>query len=160
MLIHTFTQLFVTPWTVAHQATLSMGFTRLEYWSGSPCPPPGYLPNPGIQPRSATLRAVSLPSEPPGKLHVTSLSSFKYVLGWKQASWLQGCRIPWEVLWRGSFRLRVSLGFPGDARLFQLTCLHFSTPKVCVLVTKERKQVGISLIMLVCHIFLPLSFEN
>ena len=109
---------------------------------------------------SPTLRVVSLPSEPPGKLHVTSLSSFKYVLGWKQASWLRGCRIPWEVLWRGSFRLRVSLGLPGDARLFQLTSLHFSTPKVCVLVTNERKQVGISLIMLVCHIFLPLSFEN
>ena len=56
-----------TPWTVAHQAPLSMGFSRQEYWSGLPCPPPGYLPNPGIQPRSPALQADSLPPEPPGK---------------------------------------------------------------------------------------------
>ena len=43
---------FATPWTVAHQAHLSMGFSRQEYWSGFPCPPPGHLPNPGIQPTS------------------------------------------------------------------------------------------------------------
>ena len=41
-------QLFVTPWTVARQAPLSMGFSRQEYWSGLPCPPPGNLPNPEI----------------------------------------------------------------------------------------------------------------
>ena len=45
-------QLFATPWTVAHQALLSMGFSRQEYWSGLPCPPPGDLPNPGIEPVS------------------------------------------------------------------------------------------------------------
>ena len=45
-------QLFVTPWTVAHQAPLSMGFSRQEYWSGLPCPPPGDLPSPGIKPIS------------------------------------------------------------------------------------------------------------
>ena len=43
---------FVTPWTVAYQARLSMGFSRQEYWGGLPCPPPGDLPNPGIEPRS------------------------------------------------------------------------------------------------------------
>ena len=42
-------QLFATPWTVAHQAPLSMGFPRQEYWSGLPCPPPGDLPHPGIK---------------------------------------------------------------------------------------------------------------
>ena len=42
--------LFETLWTVAHQAPLSMGFFRQEYWSGSPCPPPGDLPKPGIEP--------------------------------------------------------------------------------------------------------------
>ena len=43
-------QLFVTPWTVAHQAPLSMGFSaRLEYWGGLPCPPPGDLPDPGTE---------------------------------------------------------------------------------------------------------------
>ena len=40
------------PWTVARQAPLSMGFSRLEYWSGLPCPPPGDLPDPGIKPAS------------------------------------------------------------------------------------------------------------
>ena len=44
--------LFVTEWTVAHQAPLSTGFSRQDYWSGQPCPPPGDLPNPGIEPTS------------------------------------------------------------------------------------------------------------
>ena len=42
-------QLFTTPWTVAHQAPLSMSFCRQDYWSGSPCPPPGDPPDPGIE---------------------------------------------------------------------------------------------------------------
>ena len=52
------------PWTVAHQASLSVGFSRQEYWSGLPCPPPGDLPNPGIKPRSPVLEVGSLASEP------------------------------------------------------------------------------------------------
>ena len=60
-------RLFVTPWTVALQASLSMVFSRQEYWSGFPFPSPGDLPNPGIKPESPTLQADSLPSEPPGK---------------------------------------------------------------------------------------------
>ena len=51
-------------WTVACQALLSMGFSRQEYWSGSPCPPPGNLPDPRIEPGSPTLQSDSLPSEP------------------------------------------------------------------------------------------------
>ena len=58
-------RLFATPWTVAHQAPLSMGFSRQEYWSGLPFPSPGGLPNPGIEPRSPTLQADALTSEPP-----------------------------------------------------------------------------------------------
>ena len=60
-------QLFGTPWTVAHQAPLSMGFSREEHWSGLPFPSPGDLPNPGIEPRSPELQADALTSEPPGK---------------------------------------------------------------------------------------------
>ena len=60
-------QLFATPWTVAHQAPPSMGFSRQEYWSGLPFPSPGDLPNPGIEPGSPVLQADALPSEPPGK---------------------------------------------------------------------------------------------
>ena len=52
---------------IAHQAPLSMGFPRQEYWSGLPFLSSGDLPNPGIEPRSPTLRADALPSEPPGK---------------------------------------------------------------------------------------------
>ena len=47
-------QLFETLWTVAHQGPLSMGFSRQEYWSGLPCPAPGDLPDPGIEPMSLT----------------------------------------------------------------------------------------------------------
>ena len=57
----------VTPWALAYQAPLSMEFSKQEYWSGLPFPPPGDLPNPGIKPRSPTLQADALPSEPPGK---------------------------------------------------------------------------------------------
>ena len=59
-------QLFATPWTVAYQASLSMGFSRQEYWHGLPFTSPGYLPHPGIKPRSPSLQADNLPSEPPG----------------------------------------------------------------------------------------------
>ena len=48
-------------------SSLSMEFSRQEYWSGLPFPSPGDLPDPGIEPRSPTLQADSLPSEPPGK---------------------------------------------------------------------------------------------
>ena len=59
--------LFVTLWTVARQAPLSMGFSRQEYWSELPFPSPRDLPKKGIKPRSAALQADTLPSELPGK---------------------------------------------------------------------------------------------
>ena len=83
--------LFEIPWTVAHQVPLSMGFSRQEYRTGLPFPSPGDLPNPGIKPRSPTLRADFLPSEPPGKLikkdriHIHILMSAKS---------LRSCPIP------------------------------------------------------------------
>ena len=60
-------QLFVTPWTVVHQAPPSMGFSRQEYWSGLPFTSPGDLLDPGIKPRSPALQADVLTSEPPEK---------------------------------------------------------------------------------------------
>ena len=51
--------LFVSPWTVAHQAPLSMGFSRQEYWSGLPCRLPGHLPDPGIEPTSLMSPALA-----------------------------------------------------------------------------------------------------
>ena len=57
----------VMPWTIVHQAPLSMGFSRQEYWRGLPFPPPGDLAHPGIETRSPALQADLLPSKPPGK---------------------------------------------------------------------------------------------
>ena len=72
-------RLFVSLWTVACQAPLSIGFSRQEYWSGLPCPPPGDLPNPGIEPVSLLFPELAggfLPLVPPGK-PIQSICSFK-----------------------------------------------------------------------------------
>ena len=72
-------QLFATSWTVAHQAPLSMEFSRQEYWSGLPFPSPGDLPHPGI--KSACFVSPALTDRfitaPPGKAHI--VSSFLYL---------------------------------------------------------------------------------
>ena len=69
-----YVQLFVTPWTVAHEATLSVGSSRQEYWSGFPFPSRGDLPDPGIDPeikpmspKSPVLASRFFTTEPPGK---------------------------------------------------------------------------------------------
>ena len=59
----------MTPWTVAHQAPLSIGFPRQKYSSGLPFPPPEYLSDTGIEPGSPALQADSSLPEPPGKPH-------------------------------------------------------------------------------------------
>ena len=58
---------FTTPWTVAHQTPLSMGFPSQEHWSRSPFPIPEYLPDPGIKPKSPAWQAESWTTGPPGK---------------------------------------------------------------------------------------------
>ena len=65
------------PWTVAHKAPPSMGFSRQEYWSGLPFLSPGDLPDPGIEPRSSTLQADALTSAPPGKPLNTRIQSLR-----------------------------------------------------------------------------------
>ena len=72
-------QLFGTLWAVAHQAPMSMEFSRQEYWGGLPLPSPGDLPDPGIEPRSPTLQADALPSEPPGKLNTMLTNKLFYI---------------------------------------------------------------------------------
>ena len=75
-------RLFSTPWTVAYQAPPSMGFSRQEYWSGVPFPSPEDLSKPGIEPKSPTLQADSLPSEPPGKpYNNTGVGSHSFLQG-------------------------------------------------------------------------------
>ena len=63
-------QLFVTPWTVAYQAPLSMGFPKQEYWRGLSFPSPGDLPDPGIEPTSSALAGGFIITEPPGKANI------------------------------------------------------------------------------------------
>ena len=71
-------QLFATPWTIAYQAPLSVGFSRQEYWSGLPFPSPGDFSHPGIKPGSPVLQAISLLSKPPGQPQVEPKSNGKY----------------------------------------------------------------------------------
>jgi len=69
---------FVIPWTVAHQAPLSIGFSRQEYWSGLSFPSPGDLPNLGIEPSSlaSCIGRRVLYTEPPGKSEYSNKNSF------------------------------------------------------------------------------------
>ena len=94
----THVQLFVISWTIACQAPLSMGFSRQEHWSGSPCPPPGGLPDPGTEPASLLLhwQAGSLP----------------LVLSWKPKMMWQG------LYWRTSSVSVFKVSF-GLARFLQ-----------------------------------------
>ena len=73
-------QLFVTPWTVACQTSLFMGFSRQEYWSGLSFPSLDDLPNPGIEPGSLALQADSLLCEPAGNPSLVFLVDRKQYL--------------------------------------------------------------------------------
>ena len=71
-------QLFVTPWTMAHQAPLPMGFSRQEYWSGLPFPFPGDLPNQGTEPHLLHCRQILYHLRHQGRLH-KMLRAFKFM---------------------------------------------------------------------------------
>ena len=94
---------FVTLWTVAHQAPLSMGFLRQEYWSGLPFPSPRDLPDPGIELTSPALAGGFFTPEPPGKpshLHATGILvtlqvSSKATSSMKPARQTEGL-LPWD----------------------------------------------------------------
>ena len=77
--------LFATPQTVAYQASLSMGFSRQECWSGLPFPSPGDLPNPGIEPGSPTLQADTLPLE---YIVMPSFRGFSPPRDWTRVSYI------------------------------------------------------------------------
>ena len=69
LIVPSYIQFFVNPWSLDHQAPLSMEFSRQENWSGLPFPSLGDLSDPGIEPKSPALQADSFPPEPPGKPH-------------------------------------------------------------------------------------------
>ena len=89
-------RLSATPWTVAYQASPSMGFSRQEYWSGLLFPSPGDLPNPGVEPRSPAWQEDSLPAEPQGKPKNTARVDYPFSRGsswprnWTGVSWIAG----------------------------------------------------------------------
>ena len=102
---------FATPWTVARQALLSVGFCRQECWSGLPCPPPvdpPYLGTEPVSPASLELQADSLPTEPPGKpikdkwsevaqLYLTLWDPMNYTIhGILQATVLEWVAVPFS----------------------------------------------------------------
>ena len=101
--------LFTTQWTVTHQA--SLWFSRQEYWSGLPSPPPRDLSNPGREPRSLTLQADSWPSESPGKPKNTGLGSPSLLQGILLTQELNqdllNCR---QILYQLSYQERLGAG--------------------------------------------------
>ena len=94
-------QLFVTLWTVAHQSPLSMGFSRQEYRSGLLCPPPGNLPDPGIEPVSPMAPALQVDSLPLSHQGSPSKYTREYLLGstlsFSQASCGSTCVSPFYL---------------------------------------------------------------
>ena len=88
-------QLFATLWIVAYQAPLFMGFSRQEYWSGLLCPPPGDLPNPGIQPTSPAAPALQADSLP--LIHQDSERRKRYVVldSYGATFWNDNIKFPW-----------------------------------------------------------------
>ena len=102
-------QLFVTPWTVARQAPVSMAFSRQEYWSGLPSPTPRDLPNTGIEPVSPVFCIVGglFTTEPPGKLAESEEYSIWFDFAGLTAGSYQG--FAWQTSW-GSVPSYIRLG--------------------------------------------------
>ena len=127
-------RLFVTPWTVAHQAPPSMGFSRQEYWSGLPFPSPEDLPDPGIEPRSPALEADALTSEPPGKFLSLSHCHFGLLFPILTNPKGQGLKSIWigehKEIWKEWHALRKH-----TVCIFSLPCavhlFHVTLPELC-----------------------------
>ena len=97
-------RLFVTPWTVAHQVSLFMGFSRQEHSSGLPFLSPRALPNPGIKPGSSALQADSLLSEPSTHIYLRGNRGTKaasvVAQGWRRRFYHWVWKIPWRRKWQ------------------------------------------------------------
>ena len=116
--------LFATPWTAQ-----AMEFSRPEYWSGQPFPSPGDLPNPGIEPRSPTLQADSLPAEPPRMR--------KGRIPWYRPASLVFCVYAWPI-----------------AEILNLKL--FLSVWICMFIYMIQKNLHLSFVWL-CNVFLFLN---
>ena len=105
-------RLTLWPWTVAHQVPLSMGFSRQEYWSGLPCPPPGDLPNPGMEPTSPEISWIA------GEFFTTGLSGKSVLL------WLYSCLI-FQAFKFFFFKFGLSLVFERNCELAWMVSIYW-----------------------------------
>ena len=119
---------FVTPWTVTHQAPLSTGFPRQEYWNRFPFPSPGYLPDKRIKPGSLELQVVSLPTEPPSVadgnpitaeiLPLPNVTSFHFL--YRCQSWINILhpKLHYSIcFWRNNFVTVDTRSGPGKSKI-------------------------------------------
>ena len=111
----------MTPWTAVRQASLSMGFSRQEYWSGLAFPSPGDLPNPWIEPRSPALQTGALPSEPPGKL---LLPDCVFLFRFQQFDFNMS---EWGFLW--TFKICNIVSFTKFGKFWRLLFQFFFSPE-------------------------------
>ena len=131
-------RLFAIPWTVAYQASPSMGFSRQECWSGLPLPSPEDFPDPGIEPWSPALEADTLTTEPPGKFKFTRLREgearaealrwaptwfFKEPSNWRGVNKVRGQTGNKGPGCKGPCRHRVNFGFYSGENEKPLECL-------------------------------------
>ena len=122
-------RLFATPWTVAHQAPLSMEFSRQGYWSGLPFPPPGDLPDPGIKPESLAFPALAggfFTTEQPGKLWYYIIQPFLFCvfcLLWAGKLWM------WYSFPRAAVMNYHKPGGLKTTEIYCLTILEVRSPK-------------------------------
>ena len=140
-------QLFVTPWTVAYKAPLSMEFSRQEYWSGLPFPSPGDLLDPGIELGSPALQADTLPSEPPGKLcanhHTPSLEPVDTRPLDRHSPWAFPGLLPYlgspgcQVIWVG-----LTWDHLADSAWLQSAILQCVFMVMCKTQERRQKQTG------------------
>ena len=110
----------MTPWTVARQAPLSMGYSRQEYWSGLPCPPPEDLPNPWIEPGvscSSCTAGRFFTTEPPGK--PPTVLTFLFLPFYTSSICLNSIHYPKLTLRNGSktSNLHLSMSVHGSVHL-------------------------------------------
>ena len=117
--------LFATPWTVACQTPLSMGFSRQEHWSGLPFLTPEDFPDPGIEPGSPAFQADSLPSELPWKLRLTCKSQLlvKINSSKKEGGHGDSLQVVSTVLWE---KMMKKGGHPGDVETWRAPLLDSS----------------------------------
>ena len=114
--------IFVTPWTIACQAPLSMEISRQEQWSGLPLPSPEDLPDPGIEPGSPALQADSSPSEPLGTPQLSSIiiQSFYNITDYKPCA---VCYIPITCFITGGLHILIFLAYSSHPSPLSTTSL-------------------------------------